>query len=219
MIVGQQLVGSAGFDDWRAAVLAKEVEPTIGVDGRGGIVASPTLLPQLLGRQYVDTRSNAGVVDHEQQLADEQLRRARRHHLAVLPFNVRFGHITLAVGPHGKHLPTAGASVQNQPTVPIQWPGRDVHPAMIDAPDFSARAGIVGDRGLGAGGDELWPAIDIDDRAGAVSLLNIAVGILINDLTIALPNRFTSELIERHDILQVVTVVGNDEQVLEQDRR
>src|SRR5262245_56738984 len=85
LVVGQLLELATRLDDGTHAEFAEEVDPAIGKDGRSTIVAAEAMLPELSSRGGIDARGNAGLIHHEDQVADQQLRRTASDILITLP--------------------------------------------------------------------------------------------------------------------------------------
>ena len=116
---------------------------------------SNTLLPMEFAGLGVQATHHAGIVRHEEQIPDDQLRRAFGHGLSGLPDDVAVGHVALAVRPDGhQRIPAVARADVNHPVVK-QRPAAGVHSAVPHPPDYLAVFGIVGNRFRRGGADDL----------------------------------------------------------------
>src|SRR5262245_66175705 len=74
VIFRQRFESSSRADHGGLAVLAEEPDFSVGVNRRGGVFASDPLLPDQLSVLRLDATCDAGVIDHVNQIVDQQYR-------------------------------------------------------------------------------------------------------------------------------------------------
>ena len=197
-------------------LVVEQIQSAIGIYRRCRVFAAEPFLPDRMARFRLDARGDAIVVAHEEQVADKDQRWTPWDSLVGCPCDVTFCDITLSVNAHReKWEARTVASANDRHAVEEQWPGRYVHAAVIHFPDFVPRSRIVGDGGDRARTDQLFLAVGLDNGRRAKSLLQIAVVRTVIDIPILLPNRLTSGLFQRHNVLKIEAVVDGDEQISE----
>src|SRR5262249_1264467 len=157
--------------------------------------------------------------DEVEDVVREDRRGTRRHLWQVVPGNVVGSHIAVAAGPDRDQLFSARRGREKYQAVPEYGPQRGVHAAVDHPPKLFAGHRVVRDGGFRGRRDQLVAAVDGDDAGRAVRFLQVAVVLLVLKIAVGLPGGLARVLVQGDDVLQVIAVVGHDQQVLVNDRR